>query len=174
MPRFKAVVFDLDGLIWHPDMWLCGGPPFHAESSDCLRDRSKKSVRLHDGVMHALSAFHDPSSSWHGVPTCIASCTDEPSWARQCLDLFRVNSRPLGDWFPQHLRAIHKGTKDRHLRQLAATLRIEPSEIVFLDNESHNITVAQKIGVHAVFCPDGLTVAAWDRITRDHMGETVA
>ena len=51
--RPRAVVFDLDGCLWYPDMYLLwgGGPPFTAEPDGSLVDSKGQRVRLLGAVL---------------------------------------------------------------------------------------------------------------------------
>ena len=76
----KAVVFDLDGCLWYPDMymlWSGGGPPFTVRDDRDLDSVSGTRVYLLGDVRNILYALKtDPFYS--DVAVGIASCTDEP------------------------------------------------------------------------------------------------
>eukprot|EP00933_Yihiella_yeosuensis_P046522 TRINITY_DN42055_c0_g1_i1.p1 TRINITY_DN42055_c0_g1~~TRINITY_DN42055_c0_g1_i1.p1 ORF type:complete len:222 (-),score=37.58 TRINITY_DN42055_c0_g1_i1:254-919(-) len=86
----SCVVFDLDGCLWHPDMymlWGKGGAPFNLQTDGTLRDRAGNCVAMHSGVPGVMTELSD-DDSWKGVLVAVASCCDEPSWAWECLSKF--------------------------------------------------------------------------------------
>ena len=90
-PRPKAVVFDLDGCLWYPDMYMLwgGGAPFETVSDNTLLDARKQRVTLLGAVPEILHELKN-DAAWT-PQVCVASCTDEPSWARA-----RQPSTPYG------------------------------------------------------------------------------
>ena len=125
-------VFDLDGLLWDPEMYqLYGGAPFSVTSNPHeLRDCRGEAVRL----LGELSVVVQCVSRWvrcplshiaAGIQThracakqsaiqargdllAVASSTDEPAWARECLAKFTVNGSPLVSYFRPDLVVIEK------------------------------------------------------------------
>ena len=86
MPKPKAVVFDLDGCLWAPDMYMLwgGGAPFTVRSDGDLDDSSGRRVYLLGCVRDLLFELKtDPK--WEGAIVAVASCTDEPFWAQECM-----------------------------------------------------------------------------------------
>merc|ERR1711976_66657 len=88
----KALVFDLDGCVWDPEMyelWGGGGSPFTLRKDGNLTDRSGTTVHLLGDVKNLMAEFKtDPT--WSDSIICVASSCDEPSWARECIQKFPV------------------------------------------------------------------------------------
>ena len=107
-------------------------------------------------IAHSLQlrALHHHQIAW-------VSCTDEPSWAAECLEKFKTKSgRPIGSTAASS--QIYKANKQTHFKKLSAELGVPLDQMVFFDNERGNITSVAKIGVHSVYCPDGMTRQIWD------------
>ena len=87
----KLVAFDLDGTVWSPDMYELwgGGSPFLAAAGkkevSTLTDRAGTKVRLLGDIQNIL---HELKYDHPEVVTTWVSCTDEPRWARECLEKF--------------------------------------------------------------------------------------
>jgi len=125
-------VFDLDGLVWDPEMYqLGGGSPFVVESDHVLRDRHGTKVHLLGDLPRVLQEIQD----MNGI-LAIASSTDEPSWAMECLEKFSVNGKALISHFPLNNIVIQKGSKAHHLTKIASITGLPAHKIVFFDNES--------------------------------------
>ena len=93
----KVVAFDLDGCLWYPDMYMLwgGGAPFTVRDDGDLDDvRGQRTYLLGDvrRIMHELHSAEE----WQGVTVAVASCTDEPAWARECMRLFEVGPSGSG------------------------------------------------------------------------------
>ncbi|CAK0904643.1 unnamed protein product [Prorocentrum cordatum] len=169
--RAPCVVFDLDGCLWHPEMyqlkWRRGGGPFEPQSDGSMKDRRGNSVALCSGVpamMWELS--EDPR--WNGVPVAVASCCDAPSWARELLAKFKTRdgdrSRALSDIVT--VCQIHGGSKVRHFEEIASATGCSFQDMLFFDNEPGNCTDVAALGVTSVFCPGGITERVWQDALR--------
>jgi len=92
--RPKVVAFDLDGTIWSPDMYMLwgGGPPFTVVGHEELKDCSGAKVELL-GISGKILDDLKAGGEWGGVKTAWVSCTDEPSWAEECMKKFKT---PVG------------------------------------------------------------------------------
>ncbi len=156
----KLVAFDLDGTIWSPDMYMLwgGGAPFNQVSPTHLKDRSGQSVNLLGVSGEVLDGFG--RGKLEGVMPSWVSCTDEPSWADECLNLFQTTS---GSTLKScvELEMIFKANKKTHFRKLQDETGIQFGDMLFFDNEMGNIRSVSELGVKCVFCPDGLTGEAW-------------
>jgi len=162
----KVVVLDLDGTIWSPEMyelWGGGGAPFTRVRHDVVADRSGTKVRLFEGVWQCVG-----DSKTQGALLAVASSTDEPDWARECLSKLGptpVNggSLPSTAMLASHLDIveIYKGSKRKHLTQIKQTAGVEFHEMLFIDNEYGNIQTVSELGVPSYHCPQGLTLRAW-------------
>ena len=90
--RLKLVAFDLDGTIWSPDMYQLwgGGAPFsYALNGYDLVDSGGTKVRMLGIISQILHELNNEPDI-KGVKVAWVSCTDEPSWAAQCLSMFRT------------------------------------------------------------------------------------
>ncbi len=96
--RRQAVVWDLDGTLWAPEMyqlWGRGGAPFTVLDSGNVRSVGREEVAVLEDGRRLLEEL-----SRRGIVLGIASTTDEPEWAMQCLRLMRGHSdAPLFDYF---------------------------------------------------------------------------
>lgn len=161
----RLVAFDLDGTVWSPDMYQLwgGGSPFRVKDSSgqMLLDVSNTPVRLL-GICGRLFADFKNEPIWNSTKFAWVSCTDEPDWAAECLSKFRTNN---GDAIGTvvHASEIYKANKQTHFRNLKEKFQdISYSDMLFFDNEISNIRSVSKLGVKCVYCPDGVTQAAWD------------
>lgn len=161
----KLVAFDLDGTIWTPDMYQLwgGGAPFKvSKNGKDLLDRSGQVVRLLGVSAQILDelqnhgAFEDTKVAW-------VSCTDEPDWAEQCLSMFQTEGgSSIGS--VAHQSEIYKANKQTHFRNLKEKYpSIEFSDMLFFDNEQHNLVSVSKLGVKCVHAPRGMEVEAWEK-----------
>jgi magnesium-dependent phosphatase 1 len=153
----KLVAFDLDGTIWTPDMYELwgGGAPFTIQSHDTLLDSSGSKVKL---LGESAKILHELKHDFPSIITTWVSCTDEPSWAAECLLKFKTHSgEPIGDCIngpPQ----IFKSDKQEHFKRLKKVFPDIPYEdMVFFDNEMGNIRSVSRLSVVCMYCPDGMT-----------------
>ena len=87
----NACVFDLDGCLWAPDMYMLwgGGAPFREGKSGELFDCSGSKVVLLGAVPEIMYALKT-DSKWKDTLCAVASCTDEPGWADECMQKFNL------------------------------------------------------------------------------------
>ena len=159
----KAVVFDLDGCLWYPDMYMLwgGGAPFKEAKDGALLDARGQRVTMLGAVPQVLHELKtDPR--WKGTVVAVASCTDEPDWAQECMRKFRVDGG-LSIKDVVTVEEIHKGNKQGHLRNIAESTGIALEEMIFFDNEYGNVQSVNAIGVTCAYVPDGVTQDAWDK-----------
>jgi magnesium-dependent phosphatase 1 len=159
----KAIIWDLDGTLWYPEMYHLwgnsrGGSPFRPVNIDSLntnvQDGSGTVVKL---IGDARTILRQIDQEIKPRPKLgIASSTDEPTWARECLDKIIVDGKRLVEYFD--IIEIAKGSKRYHLTRIKESLGIEFHEILFLDNESGNINTVAKLGVVSILTPfEGVT-----------------
>jgi len=164
--RPKAVVFDLDGCLWYPDMYMLwgGGAPFSLRSDGDLDDCTGRRVYLLGAVRQILHDLH-VADEWEGVVTAVASRTDEPTWARECMSKFEVGPAGSGVFINDvvQVEEINKGNKRSHFRQLAETTGIALEDMLFFDNERGNCVDVADLGVTVAYVPDGVTAGAWEQ-----------
>lgn len=101
---------------------------------------------------------------WSDAVVAVASCTDEPSWADECLSKFVVNEDGVTLKDIVTVEEIHKGSKSGHLKNISNQTGIALEDMMFFDNERGNCETVAKLGVTVVFCPKGVTKADWDLI----------
>ena len=89
----KLIAFDLDGTIWSPDMYQLwgGGSPFtvFGDGTKKLLDRNGIPVKLL-GISSQILQTLKTEEKWKDTITAWVSCTDEPDWAAECMNLFKV------------------------------------------------------------------------------------
>ena len=162
----KAVVFDLDGCLWYPDMYMLwgGGAPFELRSDGDLDDRNGQRVYLLGAVRDILYELKT-DARWEGAVVAVASCTDEPDWAQECMRKFEVG--PVGSGVMikdvMQLEEIRKNNKRVHLTNIAEATGLDFSEMLFLDNERGNCMDVASLGVTVAFVPEGVTAGSWQR-----------
>lgn len=171
--RPRLVVFDLDGTLWDPEMyhlWGGGGAPFKParDNSGDVEDRSGTIVHLL-GNSRPLLADLTRADEWKDTQVGVASSTDEPDWAEECMQKIVVvpGDEPLKmkqciDW-----EVIRKGNKRDHFRDLQRKTGVEFADMIFFDNERRNIVAVEPLGVTCVLVPRGMTTKKWDEGLRD-------
>lgn len=156
----KVVVFDLDGCLWDPEMyqlWNSGGAPFTPDGDDMLTQSGERVVLL--GAAREILRELRTTDDWSSTKVAISSRTDEPSWAAELLDKFRVDDMALGACFD--LREITKESKSNHFRRLKESLACDYEDMLFFDNEYGNCRGISSLGVTVAFSPDGVTGDVW-------------
>lgn len=136
-----------------------GGAPFTKQPDGTLRDRRGAPVVMVSGVPAVMKQLAD-AAEWKGVIVAVASCSDEPAWARECLAKFTFDGkRALQDMIT--VCEIHSGNKQGHFRRIAAATGCSFEDMIFFDNEPYNCDNVAKLGVTCVFCPGGVTEESW-------------
>jgi magnesium-dependent phosphatase 1 len=159
-----VAVFDLDGCLWAPDMYMLwgGGAPFVVDEDGDLSDCSGRRVRLLGDVARIMYDLHkDPD-----VIVAIASCTDEPHWARECMQKFVVSPKGVAEEVCIadciDVEEITKGNKQGHLKRISEATGSELEEMIFFDNERGNCIDVAALGVTVAWVPEGVTANAWE------------
>lgn len=161
------MALDLDGTVWTPDMYMIGGgSPFRSVKWDELADRHGERVRLLGVAGHVMKDLrHDPR--WEHTVCALVSCTDEPDWAKECLNKFKLPDTEDSLVSSVDASHIYKANKQAHFRKLKQEYpHIEYHEMIFFDNERYNIDSVKQLGVHSIYCPDGLTREVWEGALR--------
>ena len=87
-PLPRALVFDLDGCLWAPEMyelWGRGGAPFTLTKNGNLKDRGGEEIELLGDVRNIMLELKT-DEKWKDTVIGVASTCDEPSWARECIE----------------------------------------------------------------------------------------
>jgi magnesium-dependent phosphatase 1 len=115
---------------------------------------------------HALSEIQRMKNEGHDIQAAVASKTDEPQWARICMDhlVLEDGQTTLADCFGHRVQ-ISYGSKVRHLQTLHSMTGVPLEEICFFDNEHGNIRdVSRSLpAVKCFYTPDGMTQQAWEQ-----------
>ena len=156
----QLIVFDLDGCLWDPEMYQLwgGGAPFRAagDGSPDLVDCAGVRVRM----LGAMQAILSELAADDDIIVAVASSTDEPAWARECMEKFKLlDGRPISAAITHY--AIHKGRKSGHFAELMEATGLGYADMLFFDNEPGNCKTVAKLGVTAVHTPIGVTYAAY-------------
>jgi len=160
-PVPKAVVFDLDGCCWDPEMYELwgGGAPFKENKDGTLSDKNGTKVHLLGDVKNILHELKtDPK--WADSIVAVASTCDEPKWAKECIRKFTVgDGLTMFDVFDEDCTEIYKAYgKDNHMREIAKKSGIDLKEMIFFDNQTNNTScVAGMNGPTVVYTPQGVT-----------------
>ena len=112
---------------------------------------------------HALAEINRlRDQEGHDIRAAVASKTDEPQWARVCMDyLVAADGLSLSHCFGDLVEIAYSNKKE-HLRRLHKTTGIPYEQMVFFDNEHYNITSVQQLGVKCIYTPDGMTTEHWE------------
>ena len=97
----KVVVFDLDGCLWDPEMYMLswrGGAPFTPDGDAMLAQSGERVVLL--GAAREILRELRTTDDWSATKVAISSRTDEPAWAAELLDKFRVDDMVLRQCTP--------------------------------------------------------------------------
>lgn len=165
----RLIVFDLDGCLWRPEMYELqwegwgAGSPFQLIDSSSARSNSGTVVELLGDVSHVLQELHtDPM--WNNVKVGISSRTDEPSWAKELLQMFKLPESQVS------LEKVFSGpieisydSKTRHFERISSSTGVPMESILFFDNEYGNCKSVSKQGVSVCYCPDGVTRQVWEK-----------
>lgn len=141
----QLFVFDLDYTLWNAgDTWCdCTNPPYRFQNGHLL-DRYGRWIRLYEDVPEILESLKE-----QGKTIAAASRTGAPDWARELLQLLKVDH-----YFTA--KEIYPGNKFTHLRRIMDKTKIPIEEIVFFDDEYRNISDIQSMGIESVFVNNGL------------------
>jgi len=113
---------------------------------------------------HALCEINRMNNNGHDIKVAVASRTDEPDWARICMDHLVIDDGSiLKDVFGD-LVEISYGSKVGHIKRLHHQTGIPFEEMCFFDNEYWNIEdVSRSLPVKCIYTPDGMTRQAWEQ-----------
>lgn len=142
----KLFVFDLDFTLWNAGDTWCDAtqPPYYWENGQLL-DQSGRWLRLYDDVRSILDRLKEDEKM-----IAAASRTYEPSWARNLLQLFEIES-----YFD--VLEIYPNDKTKHLSRILKHTNVDANNVVFFDDEYRNIRDVSAMGIQSVFVDNGLS-----------------
>eukprot|EP00287_Rhodomonas_sp_CCMP768_P008536 CAMPEP_0196731442 /NCGR_PEP_ID=MMETSP1091-20130531/11176_1 /TAXON_ID=302021 /ORGANISM="Rhodomonas sp., Strain CCMP768" /LENGTH=172 /DNA_ID=CAMNT_0042074579 /DNA_START=174 /DNA_END=692 /DNA_ORIENTATION=- len=164
----RVVAFDLDATLWYPEMYQLwgGGAPFKKNTDGTLSDRSGTTCYLM-GNSAAIIRELKTDPKWADSKVAVCSCTDEPSWADECMRKFEVApGMPLKEAID--IEEIYKGGKSKHFKSIHAKTGIPFEDMIFFDNEEHNCRTVAPLGVTCIYTPRGMTAAEWERGLKEY------
>jgi len=161
--NLQLAVFDLDFTVWEPEMYQIYGPPKRKSNGTkvVVTDRHNTPITIFDGASYALGHINKLREGNMDIQAAVASRTDEPSWAQQCMDWLTIHDGTTLTACFHHVE-IDFCDKEKHFQRLHKKTGIAYESMVFFDNEMRNITSVQKLGVKCIYTPDGMTRGAWD------------
>jgi len=164
---FVTQVFDLDACCWYPEMYMLfggGGAPFKKNNDNTLTDASGAQVRLLGDVAASWAECDARMKAGESLLVGVASRSDEPSWARECLRKFLVSPGvTMMDVVTEERCEIYKGSKRDHFAALKRKTGIPYERMCFFDDDPHNISDVGGIGVHCFLTPDGVMKDIFDK-----------
>ena len=133
----RLIIFDADKTLWdHPDISLTN-PPFQRIDEDTLVDKIGSEVHLYKRVREMLKRLKEQGviislASWNAPESCLE--------ALQRLDLLKYFRHPKVQPHPE---------KHRMIKELLENLReegvkIEPDEILYIDDKSRHLSDVRK------------------------------
>ena len=113
------------------------------------------------------------------IQAAVASKTDEPSWAKICMDNLmimmdddndagEVRRIPMISCFENgRMVEISYGNKKDHFQRLHKKTGIPFDCMAFFDNEYGNIRSVSNLGVKCFYTPDGMMKEHWEKAKAD-------
>ena len=121
--------------------------PIDATDSSKLKAQCGAVVEMIGDVAHVFEKLYaDPK--WNGIQVGISSRTDEPTWARELLQKFKLpeSQVPLESVFTGPWEIAYDG-KTAHFERISKTTGVPMESILFFDNEAGNCRSVSKQGV---------------------------
>jgi len=161
MSKPKLIAFDLDGTLWHPEMYqLDGGAPFRVDAKGNVFDSANERIDL-IGASRAILTQLATDPQWKGTHVAYVSRTEYPEWAIPCLQAFKL--APNVTMFSMsEYREIYPGSKTTHFKQIHRASGVAYEDMLFFDNERWNCTDCAPLGITCIYTPRGMTEAAWN------------
>ena len=141
-----------------------------------VTDAAGTPITVFEGASYALSEINKwkkqqqrsdcpatagSSSERSNVQVAIASCTDEPGYARKCMDWLIVqDGSTLSSCF-DHIE-IRPGNKQQHFENLQRITGIPYDDMCFFDDYDVNIESVGSLGVKCFHTPHGMTKDIWN------------
>jgi magnesium-dependent phosphatase 1 len=96
------------------------------------------------------------------IQAAVASRTDEPGWAKFCMDNLVVeDGATLSKCFGSRVE-ISFDNKKHHFHRLHKSTGIPFAQMIFFDNEYGNIRSVESLGVICIHTPDGMNKEHWE------------
>lgn len=137
------------------------GAPFKQDSAspnNTLTDSKGTTCRLLGDVAACWAECHTRMQAGEPLIVGVASRSDEPSWARECLRKFIVTPGvSMMDVVTEKLAEIYKGSKRDHFAALQKKTGVPYNRMCFFDDDMSNIRDVSGLGVHCIYTPDGVT-----------------
>jgi len=133
-----------------------------------VTDRNGTPITVFDGASYALSEINrwrqqkdDTDSAKSNIRVAVASCTNEPSYARKCMDWLVVDDgSTLASCFD--CIEIRPGDKRKHFESLQRITGIPYEDMCFFDDYDLNINNVRTLGVKCFHTPFGMTRDIWE------------
>jgi magnesium-dependent phosphatase 1 len=141
----RLIVFDLDFTLWDcGGTWCdCLSPPFRSVAGKIV-DRGRRQVQLYRDVLSILD-----ECDRRAIQFAVASRTEQPSWARELLNLLDIDRRFV--W-----SEIFPASKLQHFERLQRSSGLAYRDMLFFDDELRNIREVSRLGVTCVHVEAGL------------------
>ena len=144
-----------------------GGGPFKQNETtpnNKLTDRGGTTVRLLGDVAASWADLHTRMQAGQPLLVGVASRSDEPNWARECLRKFIVKPGvAMMDVVTEERCEIYKGSKRGHFATLQKKTGLAYNKMCFFDDDEMNIRDVGTLGVHCFYTPDGVTQALYQQ-----------
>ena len=157
----SLVVLDLDHTCWNRPRFRAG-PPFTPVNAGLagITSASGETLDLYPGARRTLMRLRDA-----GVPVALASRSHRKNWALEWLRMLRVD----GDTTFESVVSpspilIRDGSKAEHVREIHRRTSVEFDEMLFFDDNVHDVARVEQLGCTVVHCAGGrgLTEALFD------------
>ncbi|KAK8806814.1 hypothetical protein WA588_005614, partial [Blastocystis sp. NMH] len=153
----RMIVFDMDGTLWW--FWLDThvDPPIR-RSGMGFKDRSGNEFDFYPDVREILLALHEAD-----IPIALASSTWTPSLGQTIIDTILVDkNHTLGDIVSyRELITCQKFTHFEHIRNDSGYTY---EQMIFIDDEKHNLDDIETIGVMCFYEPKGVSKKVFRKI----------
>ena len=129
-----------------------------------VTDRVGTPITVFDGASHALTRVNQWKKTQDNkgdIQAAVASCTDIPTWARQCMQWLVVDDGSTLMSCFDHIE-IRNGDKRQHFASLQRITQIQYENMLFFDDWDYNIESVGSLGVKCVHTPHGMTKDAWE------------
>lgn len=163
-PAPQLVVIDLDYTFWRAFIDSTNGGPFvYDPESRVVLDRRNWEIEAFPHSRSLLQALREAKTLGVDVRLALASRTEEPEWAYEAIKIFQIDDEGRSLMEYAHGIEIYPSPKDKHFKALSEKLRVDYQDMLFFDDERRNIHDVGRLGVTAVHCEDGLSIAALEQ-----------